>query len=137
MAETVRQVEYFYATVADTPGAGDRLLSALRARGVDLRAYLGFPAGGGRSQLDLVPADAAGVRAAASEAGIELTGPKRAFLVEGDDRVGAVADTTGKLAQAGINVTAAAAVAAGAGRYGMILWVAPGDYERAAAALGA
>jgi hypothetical protein len=42
-----------------------------------------------------------------------------------------------KLADAAINVTAADAVAAGQGRYGMILWVKPRDYTRAAKALGA
>ena len=50
--------------------------------------------------------------------------------------MGAVAETTAKLADANINVTAAAATDAGSGRYGMILWVAPADYERAGA-LGA
>jgi predicted amino acid-binding ACT domain protein len=64
-----------------------------------------------------------------------LSKAKRAFLIEGDDRVGAVADTIAKLAEANINVTAAAATGA-AGRFGMILWVAPADYERAAGALG-
>jgi predicted amino acid-binding ACT domain protein len=54
-----------------------------------------------------------------------------------DDRVGAVADTTAKLAQANINLTAAAATGAGAGRFGMIVWVAASDYERAAETLGA
>ena len=47
-----------------------------------------------------------------------------------------VADTLAKLAEAEINVTASAATGAGSGRYGMILWVAPADYERAADALG-
>jgi hypothetical protein len=42
-----------------------------------------------------------------------------------------------KLGDAGINVTAADAVAAGKGRYGMILWVKQRDYVRAARALGA
>jgi hypothetical protein len=45
--------------------------------------------------------------------------------------------TTAKLAQANVNVTAAAATRAGSGRYGMILWVAPADYARTADALGA
>jgi hypothetical protein len=58
------------------------------------------------------------------------------FLIHGDDRVGAVADTTAKLAEANINLTAAAATGAGSGRFGMILWVAAADYERAAKALG-
>jgi hypothetical protein len=51
--------------------------------------------------------------------------------------VGAVADATAKLADANINLTAATATAAGSGRYGMILWVAPADYDRAGEALGA
>ena len=36
-----------------------------------------------------------------------------------------------------MSVTAAAAVAAGSGSYGMIVWVAQADYDRAASALGA
>jgi len=36
-----------------------------------------------------------------------------------------------------INVTAADAVSGGKGRYGMIIWVKPKDYARAARALGA
>ncbi|UCG12895.1 MAG: hypothetical protein JSU72_20915 [Deltaproteobacteria bacterium] len=42
-----------------------------------------------------------------------------------------------KLATKKINVTAADAVAAGKGRYGMILWVKPKDYAKAARALNA
>ncbi len=42
-----------------------------------------------------------------------------------------------KLADANVNITAVTAIGAGSGRYGMILWVAPAAYEKAAAALGA
>jgi hypothetical protein len=137
MADTVRGVEYYYVTVPDEPGEGQRILSALKDRGVNLLAYLGFPLGGGQSQTDLVPEDPESLGDAAEQAGITLSGAKRAFLIQGDDRVGAVADTTAKLAEANINVTAAAATGAGSGRYGMILWVAPADYETAVDALGA
>ena len=137
MADTVRSVEYYYVTIPDTPGEGQRILSALKESGVNLLAFLGFPLGGGQSQIDLVPEDPASLRQAAEQAGITLSEPKRAFLIQGDDRVGAVAEATAKLAEAGINLTAATATGAGAGRYGMVLWVAPTDYERAAAALGA
>ena len=137
MADTVRGVEYYYVTVPDAPGEGQRILSVLKDGGVNLLAYLGFPLGGGQSQIDLVPEDAETLRDAAGRAGLTLSEAKRALLVQGDDRVGAVADTTAKLAEAGINITAAAATGAGAGRYGMILWVAPEDYERAADAVGA
>ena len=137
MADTVRSVEYQYATVPDAPGEVQRILSVLVDGGVNLVAFLGFPQGGGRSQIDLVAEDPAALRKAAEAAGVTLSEPKRAFLIQGDDRVGAVAEVTGKLAGANVNVTAAAAVAAGSGGFGMIVWVAPSDYERAASALGA
>jgi hypothetical protein len=137
IADTVRGVDYFYVTVPDAPGEGQRILSALKDSGVNLLAYLGFPLGGGQSQIDLVPEDPDSLKEAAERIGVTLSQAKRAFLIQGDDRVGAVADSMGKLAEANINVTAAAAAGAGSGRYGMILWVAPADYERAANALGA
>jgi hypothetical protein len=137
VADTVRSVEYQYVIVPDEPGEVQRILSALESSGVNLVALLGFPLGGGQSQIDLVPEDPASLREAAEQAGVALSEVKRAFLIQGEDRVGAVADATARLAEAGVNVTAAAAVAAGSGSYGMILWVAPADYERAAGALGA
>jgi hypothetical protein len=137
MADTVRRVEYYYVTVPDTPGEGQKILSALRDSGVNQLAFLGFPLGGGQTQIDLVPEDPESLKAAAAQAGVTLSEAKQAFLVQGDDRVGAVADTTAKLAEANVNVTAAAATSAGSGRFGMILWVAPADYDRAAEALGA
>jgi hypothetical protein len=137
MADTVRSVEYYYATVSDEPGEGHRILSALEDGGVNLLAVLGFPLEGGRSQVDLVPEDPETLKDAAAAAGITLSGAKRAFLVQGEDRVGAVAAITAKLAEANVNVTAIAAAAAGAGRYGMVIWVPPADHERAAEALGA
>jgi len=63
-------------------------------------------------------------------------GPKTGFLVQGEDRRGAVAELMAKLADAKINVTAIDAVAAGAGRYGAILWVKLGDVTKAAKILG-
>src|SRR6266545_4994170 len=70
MADTVRRVDYFSVTVPDAPGEGDRILSTLRDRSVNLLAYLGFPLEGGRSQLDLVPEDADALRQAAETAGL-------------------------------------------------------------------
>jgi hypothetical protein len=137
MADTVRGVDYYYVTVSDTPGEGQRILSALKGSGVNLHAFLGFPLGGGESQIDLVPEDPESLKAAAEQAGVTLSEAKRAFLIQGDDRVGAVADALDRLAEANVNVTAAAAAGAGSGRYGMVLWVAPADYDRAAHALGA
>ena len=65
-----------------------------------------------------------------------MIGPKKAFVIEGDDRVGALTDSFAKLGEAKINVTATSAIVAGAGRFGAILWVKPRDVKRAAKALG-
>jgi hypothetical protein len=136
MADEVRRVDYFYVQIPDKPGEGARALASLRDAGVNLLAFSGFPEGR-RAQLDFVPADAPAFKQAAKKAGWKLTGPKKAFLVSGEDRVGAVADVLGKLADAKINVTALGALCAGAGRYGAIVWVAPGDVARATRVLGA
>ncbi|GBD29710.1 hypothetical protein HRbin32_00802 [bacterium HR32] len=137
MADVVRRVEYQYVVVPDRPGEGLRVLEALQRAGVNLLAYLGFPVEGGRAQLDLVPENPEALRRLAAQEGWQLSAPKRAFLIQGDDRVGAAADHIRKLSEAGLNITAAAAATAGAGRYGMVLWVKPEDYGRAAQLLGA
>jgi hypothetical protein len=135
MAETVRTADYFYVMVPDKPGEGARVLGELRRAGVNLVAYSGFPSGRG-AQLDLVPTDAAALKAVAKQQKWKIKGPKRAFLIEGDDRVGACADVLGRLAAAKINVTAMDALAGG-GRYAAILWVKPRDVKRTASVLGA
>jgi hypothetical protein len=136
MADTVQRVEYFYVQVPNRPGEGAQRLAALAESGINLLAFSGFPEGRG-SQLDFVPADPGAFRGFARKAKWKVVGPKRALLITGEDRVGAVADAHVKLAAAGINVTAVVATCAGAGRYGAILWVAPRDFARAAKLLGA
>lgn len=135
MAETIRNVEYYYTTVADKPGEGARVLGALRDAGVNLLAFHAFPSAK-KAQLDFVPENASAFKTAAQQAQIKVTGPKTAFLAEGDDRVGAIFEILRKLGAAGVNVTAIDAVRAGGGRYGALLWVKPADVSKAAGALG-
>lgn len=137
MPDRVRKVSYCYPIVPNRPGQGARILGALAEAGVNLLAYSGFPVGGGRSQLDLVVENLGPLRRVARREGWRLSRVKKGFLIQGTDRVGAVHAHLRKLAEAGINVTAADAVSAGQGRYGMILWVKPRDYARAARVLGA
>jgi len=134
MAETVRAADYFYVMVPDRPGEGARILGELKRAGVNLMAYSGFPSGRG-AQLDVVPTDPAAFRAVAKQKKWKVKGPKRTFLIEGDDRLGACADVLGRLAAAKINVTALDAIAGG-GRYAAILWVKARDVKKAAAVLG-
>jgi hypothetical protein len=135
MSDTITLTDYWYTTVPHRPGEGVRVLQALRDAGINLLAYSGFPAAR-RAQIDFVPENAAAFLAAAKAAKIKLTGPKKVFLISGDDRPGAVAGICGKLAAARINVTACDAVCAGMGRYGAILWVKPRDVKKAAGVLG-
>ena len=135
MPDAVRLLEYFYAEASDKPGEGARVLTTLQDAGVNLVVFHAFPAGR-RAQLDFVPSDPAAFKAAAKRARLRVVGPKKAFVIDGDDRVGALVSYFAKLGAAKINVTAASALAAGAGRYGAILWVKPRDVKRAAKVLG-
>jgi hypothetical protein len=135
MPDIVRLVDYYYITTSDKPGEGARVLTALRDARINLSAFHAFPAAR-RAQLDFVPSDSVAFKAVAKSAGWKVVGPKKAFLIEGDDRVGALVDYFSKLAKAKINVTATDAVSGGAGRYGAILWVKARDVKRAATVLG-
>jgi len=136
MTDTIRRVDYFYILTPNRPGEAARALKALKDAGINLLAFSGFPKGR-RAQLDFIPADPAALVKAAKRAGWKLSAKKSCFLIQGEDRPGAVADILTKLANAKINVTAVDAVCAGADRYGAILWVKPPDLKRAAKALGA
>jgi hypothetical protein len=136
MPETIRLVNYFYVQASNKPGEGARLLTLLRDAGVNLLAVHAFPQGR-RAQVDFVPSNAAAFKAAMRRAGLRVTGPKQAFIISGNDRPGALVGAFSKLAQAKINVTATSGVAAGAGRFGVILWVKPRDVKRGAKVLGA
>lgn len=135
MADTMRLVDYFYIETSHRPGEGARALSMLKDAGVHLLAFHGFPKGR-RAQLDFVPSDPAALKAAARNARWKITGPKKVFVIEGEDRTGALVDYFSRLAREKVNVTATDAIAAGAGRFGAILWVKPRDVKRAARVLG-
>jgi len=137
MADRVRKVNYCHVQVPNRAGQGAKVLGALRAHGVNMLAWTGFPAKAGKAQLDIVCDDVSQVRRIARQEGWRLSPAKRGFLVQGDDRIGAVHRQVEKLSAAGVNVTAADAISAGGGRYGMILWVKPRDYTKAAKALAA
>jgi hypothetical protein len=136
MVDELRKVDYFYATMPNTPGQGAEVMNALAAAGVNLLAFSAFPSGR-RSQLDLIPENAAKLTRAAKAMGLKLSPRKTGFLLTGDDRVGAVTAVLDKLGAARINITAIDAVATGDGRFGALFWVKPPDVAKAARLLGA
>jgi hypothetical protein len=136
MPDTIRKVDYYYVTAPDKPGEGAKLFGKLRDAGVNLLAIHAFPSAR-RSQIDVVPSDAMAFLAAAKAAKLKVSKPKTVFLIEGDDRVGAMADVLSRLGRAGVNVIATSAVRTGTGRYGALLWVKPKDVTKAAETLGA
>jgi hypothetical protein len=136
MAETIRKVDYFKMETANKPGEAARILGALRDEGVNLLAFSGFPRGR-RAQLDFIAEDPDAFKKAAKKAGLAMSPKKSGFLIQGEDRVGTIADLVSRLGNAKINITAIDALCAGEGRYGAILWVNPSDVAKAAKALGA
>lgn len=136
MPDTIRKCDYFAIEIPDKPGEGLRILRALKDEGVNLVAFTGFPSGR-RAQLDFIPEDTAALKAAAKTLKLKLGPRKTCFVIEGEDRVGALIDTLTRLAGAKINVTALDAVSAGTGRYGALFWVKPSDVTKTAKLLGA
>ena len=135
MISSVKEVEYYYTVVADRPGEARKLLEFLSEKTVNLLALTAFPLGGGQSQIDLFPDDSDHLKEAAEDAQISLVGPKKAFLIQGDDQLGALYDFHLKLSNAGINIYASNGVVDGTGRFGFIVWVDPGDDEEASEVL--
>lgn len=135
MLSSVKEVDYYYTIVADEPGEARRLLDFLSEKMVNLLALTAFPVGDGKSQIDLFPDDPEMLKQAAEDAQITLVGPKKAFLLQGEDRIGALYDFHLKLSNAGINIYACNGVVDGTGRFGYVIWVNPADFEEASKVL--
>lgn len=136
MPEQIRMVDYFYTCVDDKPGEGYRLLARLKRREINFLAFSAFPSGPGQVQLNFFPSDHEALQRAAGELNVQLMGPKKAILIQGDDKMGALADVFRIFYDVGINIHAASCVADDRGGFGLIIWISPNDYEEAARALG-
>ncbi len=137
MPYQISRIDYFHLTVPDKPEEGARVWAALQGAGVNLLGISVFPHGARKSQLDLIPEDSGALRKAAKTAGFRLGRKRTGFLIQGEDRPGAVADAANRLAAANIHMISAQVFCAGSGRCGGMLWVGAPDLRRAAAALGA
>ena len=133
---SIRKASYYSTKLPQRPGAGAQLLAQLKAAKVNLLAFTGFPASSG-AQVDFIPQDNARFMKAARKAKLKLSARKTVFLMQGNDKVGALTQALGKLAKARINLVSLQAVTAGKRRFGAMFWVKAKDVARASRVLKA
>lgn len=128
----------FYTTAAcDIPGEACRLLTKLASEDVNLLAFSALPVGPDETQLIIYPLNTTWLADVARRTGLVLSGPHHAFIVQGDDELGALVEIHRALAEANINVENSSGLADGKGSYRYVLHVNERDFERAALVLGA
>ncbi len=132
MGHSIRQVTAVVMQVEDEVGVLHQVLRTLRDAGVDMLAIASQRRRG--TALMAIPEDVGNVRQLAAERGVALQ-TRQVFLVEGNDRVGALCDITEAITEAEINIEDVAALSAGK-RYTAVLTFADADLEAAAEALG-
>ncbi len=136
MAATIYSVDYYTSIVRDRPGQGCRFLEVLAEEQVNLLAFNAFPLGRDKTQLIIYPVNATWLAEVARRRKIRLVGPHHAFMVHGDDELGALAGIHQALCDARINVAGSTGLTDGRGGYRYILHVAARDYEKACRILG-
>lgn len=136
MAARIRSVAYFYLTVKDQPGEAYRLLERLAELGMNLLAFTAIPVGPNTTQLTLFPEDEEDFTDMAKHIGLKIDGPQHAILVQGHDKIGALAEVHKTIYEAGVNVYASSGVSAGSQGYGYILYIRPEALSKATQALG-
>lgn len=132
MADKITVVPYFYVLVSDEPGQADRILEHLSERGLNLLGFTAFPAEPGQTKLVFITDRKEKLQEAAADAGEVLHGPESAFLIHGQDRIGALHEHHLALAHAGVNMRASCGVGDGTGRFGIFILVDSKDFDRAA-----
>jgi hypothetical protein len=135
MALSVRTAEYFYVNIRDEPGKAYEFLAQLASEEINILAFSAVPFGPNYVELTIFPNETDALVKAARKHGWSLTGPQHACLVQGDDRLGALADIQKALIDAGVEIYASTGITGGEGRYGYIIYVKEEDHQRAAKAL--
>ena len=136
MSANIHSVEYYFTIVEDEPGQACRLLERLASEEVNLLAFTALPAGPKKTQLVIYPLSSSRLARVANKSGLILQGPHRAFLIQGDDELGALVDLHQRLCDAKINVISSSGVSDGKGGYGYILQVRGDEFAEAERALG-
>lgn len=136
MPARIRIVDYLYTTVPDKPGEACNVLFKLSAAAVNLLAFSIVPMGTDETQLVLFPDNLNSLARASEDAGILLSRPQHAILVQGDDELGALVDVHRKLGEANVNVFSSSGVTDGKGSFGYVMYIKSQDLDNAARVLG-
>ncbi len=136
MADSISVVETFHAEVGDSTGEGTRLLQHVSERGVNLNVFAASACGEGRTLLSFCTDRKERLQEAARDADIKLEGPRQAYLIIGEDRVGALHQHHLTLAMAGVRIESSCCVSDDKGRFGFVVWVDPRDQAKATGAFG-
>jgi len=131
----VEQVAVSRIEVEDKPGALQEVLAGAAAAGASILHLAAFATGGGKGQAYFVADKPGSMKEYAGLKGVSLE-EYTGFLLTGAEMVGAGAEVTGPLADAGVNLVLSTATVVG-GEYFLLLVVKKSDAEAAAGALGA
>jgi hypothetical protein len=137
MALNVRNAEYFYIRIENSPEKAYELLAQLASAEVSLLAFSAVPFGPNHVELTIFPDHSDTFIQLAKTLGWVVAGPQHAFLVQGDDQLGALADILRMLLEADVEIYASSGVTDGSGRFGYVIYFKEADRERAARTLGA
>jgi hypothetical protein len=127
--------ELFLCNGAQSAARCQQSFVGARGGGREPTCLCGHSLGPEHTQFVLFPDDPQRLAQIADTVGFALTGPQRAFLVQGDDHLGAIADIYGKLSQVEVSVYASTGITDGRGGFGYILYVRPESFGRAEEAL--
>lgn len=131
MPAHIYSVDYFYTTVEDKPGQGCKFLRLLASQDVNLIAFNAFPVGRDRTQLVIYPLNSIWLADLARSEGLRLVGPHHAFIVHGDDELGALVNIHEQLCDEDINVSSSNGLTDTRGGFRYIMHIHPDDYKKA------
>src|SRR5712691_3060388 len=137
MALSVRNAEYFYIRIEDSRERAYQLLAQMALEEVSLLAFSAVPFGPNHVELTIFPDRSDAFMQLAKKLGWAVTGPQHAFLVQGDDQLGALADIQRMLLEADVQIYAASGVTDGSGHFGYVIYFKEADHATAARVLGA
>jgi hypothetical protein len=125
-----------YSVVIDDGVSGAaRLLERLSTSGIDLVAFTEHPIAAGKSQLNIMSADAGALSQVARGIGRDLRETGSGLLLRGGDWPNPITEALTRLSRANIGIAGAEAISSRQGKFEALIWLTPELMDRAAAVL--